>query len=92
MSDAKHTRGPWGVKPVGYGVSIEPDLAWVGYGSAHDKDIHDANARLIAAAPELLEALELADECGQATGADSSYPEAWESIRAAIAKAKGEQL
>jgi hypothetical protein len=49
-----------------------------------------ANARLIAAAPELFDALELALEIIEATG-PGSYPVAEEQIRAAIAKAKGGQ-
>lgn len=44
---------------------------------------------LQSAAPSLLDALKLAMECGEATGMDSAYPEAWEQMRAAISKAEG---
>jgi hypothetical protein len=54
---SKHTPGPWKVSCVGYGARIEPNIAWVGYGSSYPKEEHKANAQLIAAAPDLLEAL-----------------------------------
>lgn len=52
-----------------------------------DKEIH-ANARLIAAAPDLLEALELADAA--LSGANMNMQVVERKVRAAIAKAKGE--
>lgn len=90
---AKHTQGPWkrGVtSPKIYGADGEPVArAW------HDRDAieREANARLIAAAPELLEALEAAET---ALIKDMEDPEGfnWEQsgllpkIRAAIAKAR----
>lgn len=51
------TPGPWKVSDIGFGSNIEPSIAWIGYGSSYPKDEHKANARLIAAAPELLQAL-----------------------------------
>ena len=63
-------------------------------GVAHDaKEIH-ANALLIAAAPDLLAALEnLVDDCGRFDAYDGYGVEDEESVvaaRAAIAKAKGD--
>ncbi|EIU7111441.1 hypothetical protein [Pseudomonas aeruginosa] len=46
-----------------------------------DRSEVEANARLMAAAPELLDALVALVECEQTT------PELWEAARAAIAKA-----
>ena len=69
MSDSKHTPGPWGVRrlPDDSGVLVQqwgapqhtiaymPDMAAHGLAMANNRD----NARLIAAAPTLLRALEL---------------------------------
>lgn len=105
MSETKHTPGPWAyqAKPgpreltfkrrhwvigstvTGHGVGIafgdgpgEPD---------------DANARLIAAAPDMLEALKHADEWLDELGCDCATDEpgtcAFCLVRAAIAKAEG---
>lgn len=54
-----HTSGPWEASCIGYGSNIKPDIAWIGYGTSYPKEVHKANARLIAAAPELLHALQL---------------------------------
>ena len=60
--DAQHIEGPWAIVDKGYGVNIEPSIAWIGFGSAHPTAEHKANARLIAAAPNLLAILkELAE-------------------------------
>lgn len=70
MTEAKHTPGPWNVSP--YGVGFEIDAA-NGQSIAQAQQIaqtkkpedhneRKANARLIAAAPELLEALQVAVE------------------------------
>jgi hypothetical protein len=48
----------------------------------------DANARLIAAAPDLLEALK--DAVSRQAYREGSGPNWWENARAAIAKATGE--
>lgn len=60
--DAQHTEGPWVIVDEGDGAYIEPSIAWIGFGSAHPTAEHKANARLIAAAPDLLATLkELAE-------------------------------
>ena len=60
--DAQHTEGPWTISDKGYGANIEPSIAWIGFGSAHPTAERKANARLIAAAPDLLAILkELAE-------------------------------
>lgn len=80
MGESKHTPGPWAVRGaceiVGHGPALpigggEPvagtTLAFVGYapGDGADKKTAEANARLIAAAPDLLDALEEAvQHCG----------------------------
>lgn len=53
-----HTPGPWQTKDIGHGHCICPDVAWVGLTSKQPREETAANARLIAAAPELLETLE----------------------------------
>lgn len=64
-------------------VNAAPDLATVHF-MARGREEAEANARLIAAAPEMLEALE-----GILAITDRDHA-AWNKARAAIAKAKGE--
>lgn len=86
-----HTPGPWHIE-------TETDsFGWVNHainnGHNYGADVNAANARLIAAAPELLESLEWVmsevdehqEECPQTVLSD----EAKDMARAAIAKAKG---
>jgi len=103
-AEAKHTPGPWGVwlhSAFDYIIVVGPSefhtVADVRAGNDEDElpNQTEANAHLIAAAPDLLAALELVmswidnwsphfiDE--YAWGADSA------KIRAVIAKAKGGQ-
>lgn len=90
MSELKHTPGPWiwGDEHRGlYGSGPNNEVLnyahyegmWVGFG-----EVGTANAHLIAAAPDLLEALKYAGELLEHGGFDMSI------IDAAIAKAKGE--
>ena len=87
---AKHTPGPWDIDSSRVHTSIEADglhVAMVSYGNV-TMETHLANARLIAAAPELLEVCEefvRKCECGEARS-QRSYAQ----MKAAIAKAKGE--
>lgn len=98
---AAHTPGPWPIERTGDGkrIIVGPgliegphgyDIAEV-YSDDCDPEEATANARLIAAAPELLEALEklaaFADEVtGKVEPPLPALARAWE----AIAKARGE--
>lgn len=89
-----HTPGPWQVKPnsVG-GPTVGPEGSVVAdirtYGGPHvggrQHPQTDANARLIAAAPDLLEALRCACNYIDKLGGTSS------PCRALLARATGEQ-
>jgi hypothetical protein len=93
MSAPKFTPGPWKFSIGGtgdfptWGVHIGPTLLHLRPG--FPMEVMDANARLIAAAPELYAALEGALDCL------SSFPgvgseQARASAEAALAKARGE--
>lgn len=99
----KHTPGPWEVcdakRPDGFHIrsnarhwSIAAAYHMAGC-SDPSLDISEgeaaANARLIAAAPELLEALEVAEDVLSSIDGDSVHPCTLHKIRAAIAKARG---
>lgn len=93
------TRGPWTVRDDAKDWAIiGPEPSWV---TAVDKRNHnaEANAHLIAAAPDLLAALEAAVECGMVPtsrvsdgGATAHVKQVHvaDQIRAAIAKARGQ--
>lgn len=92
---AKHTPGPWDIE---YGNSdssgggqwyeVGPAKVWYSYRSSDEEEQRaQANAHLISAAPDLLEAL-------QVIAADSRWLSGEPTLlmaRAAIAKATGEQ-
>lgn len=85
---SKHTPGPWQV----LGRSImdaqkDPICDMNLPVNRADAKVQAANARLIASAPELLEALELL-HTQHMQGQSTLF--AWNRARAAIAKAKGE--
>jgi hypothetical protein len=98
MSEIKHTPGPWffsGKNPdceVRY-VSLcidEPFMAEIATLYHGEGEEQEANARLIAAAPEMLEALmALNDLRGAWSPPDDVIKAAWAKARAAIAKATG---
>jgi hypothetical protein len=94
MNKSKHTPGPWTVFSDSYGdrPGIEADAFSVviyGYGEDDDggvqgksKEEELANAYLIAAAPDMLEALKNLEND------DNHIPlEAWQMVQSAIAKA-----
>jgi hypothetical protein len=55
----KHTQGPWKFEASTKTIRSEPANYWLATMDSWDGAVdHEANARLIAAAPELLEALE----------------------------------
>ena len=66
------------------------DEYWILGGDKYDPDGR-ANARLIAAAPDLLAALKVAEKAMQADISGIDIGASFEQIRAAIAKATGEQ-
>ena len=99
MSKQQHTRGPWFVgEPVrqvmtpgvGYPIYFNEDLEQV-----TDYVYQEADARLIAAAPELLEAAEhcrellMRYEINRVNGEEIA-DEAIAKLNAAIARARGE--
>ena len=89
---AKHTEGPWTsheLEDGRFSVVHWGPLAYVG---ADEPGVAEANARLMAAAPDLLEALDGMVQCIDAFHDTSrpipSYLSAWYgAARAAIAKA-----
>lgn len=90
---SKHTPGPWAeIEGAIYALGGKVAQPCDGWGAATE----EANARLIASAPEMLEALkdwlQLADEAVRNYGEDMVHPKergVIRSARAAIAKAEG---
>jgi hypothetical protein len=94
---ARHTPGPWFA--VGYQVEIESDTVadicttnatLFGQGGLHDDARAMANARLIAAAPDMLEMLEVARDSLEVSNYEGEEDEVLAAIRAVLANAKGE--
>lgn len=98
----KHTQGPWRV------VRSDPaqgvDCWWIcAGGDSREKEFgtvyggidphHEANARLISAAPDLLNALKLFEKQWSACGPNSDFGRHFRNVRdaaiAALAKAEG---
>lgn len=102
MSGVKHTPGPWTDKGGSAGAvwagnefiaSVYPNAqpGWDGYGRFDRQDETEANARLIAAAPDLLEIAQQILDRGYVS---ESIPEERAdhlALKAAIARARGEQ-
>ena len=88
----KHTKGPWtATKHDQHWVRVNVTIKaggnmWVAFMPDEDKEEKMANARLMAAAPELLEALESLLEQTRQYGHTAEI----KAAEAAIAKAKGE--
>lgn len=112
MSETKHTPGPWTLETVQTSVGVCHKIGPLGNSTRlHSACLYDdcysdrardlqllADASLIAAAPELLEALKAATEeidwmCANSTLRISAVKErpAFQQIKAAIAKAEGRQ-
>lgn len=96
---SKHTPGPWKVEVLGHTLRVVDSYGW----EEHSNDLAvigdcsnptlQANTRLIAAAPDLLEALEMALNAIESSGIESKRGDATVACRmsrTAIAKAKGE--
>ncbi len=96
---SKHTPGPWSDRNGRIFKTDHQELTIANVGRAFDGDYSPANARLIAAAPDLLEALRKAlpaiVQCerahrniGAAVG-QGEFQRALDAALAAIAKAEG---
>lgn len=96
MSDrATHTPGPW--VAMGKAVYTESDnptreILWGGHNtrSASDEE-KKANARLIAAAPEMYEMCKLLEECMETIDGKDGYDASYElaKVREVLAKVEG---
>lgn len=89
----QHTPGPWAVSPYNNIVSKNGTVAKTEQMPGNDDAERKANARLIAAAPDLLSALSrIADYLdGVNNGTRAEVDTSWvgQVARAAIAKARG---
>jgi hypothetical protein len=100
MSAAKHTPGPWQVKPSNNEITNAdhgrlPFAIVAGYSLIGATYENGKDARLIAAAPELLEALKLCEgniSSLLASAHPKVYGEWLTVVSAAIAKATGETV
>jgi hypothetical protein len=89
---SKHTPGPWKLERKSVLIPVAPHEWAEAYGGS------EANARLIAAAPELLEALKNLEKEFRKVYPIYYYAEPWghetnvplQAARAAIAKAEGQ--
>ena len=97
MTDTKHTPGPWVWEHWKMGLTAQNGtsvLAYYDYEgmSLHGKteDEHEANAHLIAAAPDLLEALEAIVATWDGPKYNHFMADNIDLARAAIAKANGQ--
>lgn len=92
---AEGTPNAWVVAKMAYGaVSQAPVFSWLNPDHYHAHEVTQANARLIAAAPDLLEALKTLCDANIPDGftpiAGDPTDTMWANARAAIAKATGE--
>jgi hypothetical protein len=101
----KHTPGPWTIEPHGATTALYADRDDGSHGfrginlrhglrlmNLDDGDSNfEANARLIAAAPELLEALKWILDYTESDGyADAIYGERWVKTKQLLARIDGE--
>ena len=93
--EAKHTPGTWELVIARTMVHLHGAAGYFGISLPWKTEQDKANARLIAAAPELLEALEtLLQDARPVSWEDNDDPEqveAWKKAQAAISKARGQQ-
>lgn len=92
------TPGPWRIKLTErFGPWVVDDNGWhvaevsVLHREIRTREETDANARLIAAAPDLLEALLVAHDHIDMAALEISHCKDAEQIRAAIAKSRGQE-
>jgi len=95
-NEVRHTPGPWkavlveGHRLGGRNGAARYDVLAMNPPDFVADRLTEANARLIAAAPDLLAACRAVLECLGRTLAPDYLPEPRELLRAAIAKAEGE--
>jgi len=90
MSDTKekHTPGPWHTylshKDINRHIACKD-------GNSIAKEVHHANARLIAAAPEMYEMCKLFEECMETIDGKDGYDASYElaKVREVLAKIEG---
>ncbi len=96
---SKHTPGPWNYRVSDHGLDVYGQERHVAGESWYprvfpegtpEREEKEANARLVAAGPELLDALEIAEETLEGFYGRYDENETMTTIRAAIRKAKGE--
>ncbi len=90
MSEFKGTKGPWSVSA---NTSVDSELGGFiceAYGDSTSFEQDQANAKLIAAAPELLDALQQSMKIWENHRLDVSEASILIDCRAAIAKALGQ--
>ena len=91
MKTTLHTPAPWQVSPLGNVMKKSLKIASIEQMPSNNESERIANAHLIAAAPDLLSALEnLADYVFAFEGKQNICTSVWMDAREAIAKAKGE--
>ena len=88
-----HTPGPWGIMGRSVGVNPNNSMTWSGFATVSGYGAEsDANLSLIAAAPEMLEALRaifpFVEEDDGFYATTPGYQKAIDMVRAAIAKAE----
>ena len=101
MSERKWTKGPWVTEPENYDgdggvlVRVGGDYprncianAWRQQSAMEVDDEGQANAHLIAAAPDLYEALEMVNLWFE--GSDMDLAKVLKPVKAALSKARGE--
>jgi hypothetical protein len=84
----KHTKGPWSIDTSFGEVEIVSELRVLAKCNTGLNDL--ANARLIAAAPEMLEALETVYAVSKTAPLNSKELNAFRLVLEVIKKAKGE--
>jgi len=84
-----HTTSPWKIARRGLEVELHNEVDTVAYLRTTSLDEDNANLRLIAAAPEMLDALRACEAALYALGDDHRIDSAWSKARAAIGKAEG---
>ena len=96
--NTKATPGPWGIKTTESGTKAifsGSTGAWVAHTVRSLSSTQDANARLIAAAPELLESIQLLLDVERGGDSGGSFRErlyaGLRKCEKAVAKATGEQ-